>query len=239
MRPTFLTHTVAAVFALTMMAGEASAVQVTHISWDITGGSFDSIGGFLAIGPITGGSLNWTPPGGTVSTPVTNLAGGTWALILTGPSGYFRKGGALGGGNMNQLFTGYAAGNLIGVPMAASGMNSTTIYPTYGGSLVAGHFEYDQLDPYSNFKSGFVAGTTGYSGYYFTHTYVLGNEVRTYVNPGRWGTSNWGEMLWGGSLSAVPVVNWVGLLALGGLLAGAGAYVTRRRGGGSGAGETR
>ncbi len=140
---------------------------------------------------------------------------------------------------MNQLFFGYAAGILNAVPNASSGTNPTTIYPTLLGSAAAGHFEYDQVDPASEFKSGTVTGYTGLSGYTFLHTYVLGNEVRTYVNPGRWGTSNWGEMLWGGSLSAVPVVNWVGLLALGGLLAGAGAYVTRRRGGGSGAGETR
>ncbi len=64
MRPAFLTHTVAAsVLAVTLVAGQASAVQVTHISWDVTGGSFVSELGVLAKGPITGGSLNWTPPG--------------------------------------------------------------------------------------------------------------------------------------------------------------------------------
>jgi hypothetical protein len=44
-----------------------------------------------------------------------------------------------------------------------------------------------------------------------------------------WGGAAWGELIWGGSLTPVPALHVVGLFALGALLVGAGAYLTRRR----------
>ena len=78
MRRAFLVRTVAAVFAVVLLAGQASAALITQISWSITGGSMT---GPSASGPVTGGSFTITPVLGTLSTPGSGSF--VWTLSLT------------------------------------------------------------------------------------------------------------------------------------------------------------
>jgi hypothetical protein len=77
--------TVAAVFALTMMAGQAFAASLTQIDYEVTGGSF---GGFVASGSITGGHLTIRPAS---LVPSSYFGGGatrgSWELTLSSISG--------------------------------------------------------------------------------------------------------------------------------------------------------
>ena len=85
------------VAVLAVVAGQAAAAEITQISWDITGGSFDI--GPNSTGPITGGSLTWTPST-PQETPISCVGLGTHTfacepamafLSLTGPSGSFSR----------------------------------------------------------------------------------------------------------------------------------------------------
>ena len=66
----------------------AAAGAITSISYDITGGELGNIyPGW--VGPITGVSVTYTPPGGSVSTPFTCISTGGCGRLdfhLTGPS---------------------------------------------------------------------------------------------------------------------------------------------------------
>jgi hypothetical protein len=68
----------------------ATAASITSISYDITGGNFGSLFPNL-MGPITGISVTYTPPGGSISTDPRTYCSGTYAcgrldFVITGPS---------------------------------------------------------------------------------------------------------------------------------------------------------
>ena len=66
----------------------ASAATITSITYDITGGDFGILYPFYT-GPITGVSVTYTPPGGSVSTPFacSGLSNcGRLDFVVTGPS---------------------------------------------------------------------------------------------------------------------------------------------------------
>ncbi len=60
------------VFALlfALIASPVSAVNITQITWDVTGGAFV---GPSSSGPVTGGTLTFLPAGGVVATPLTSV----------------------------------------------------------------------------------------------------------------------------------------------------------------------
>jgi hypothetical protein len=143
----------------------AAAAVVTHIHWDVEGGLFT--GSSLAHGPITGGAIGWTPPGGSINLTTTNAAGGgTWTVILTGPSGYFRLGGPSypGGGVVS-----WSVGSPNSFQVAV--LDAVEVHPNPGRFC------------------RFITGTCFFSGLGgpgptmkgFSHYFTLGREVRTVV----------------------------------------------------------
>ena len=180
MRRAFLLHTVSAVFAMTMMAGQAPAAQIAQISYSVTGGTFNRSGGIA----ITGGTLVYTPPGGSVSTPAYNVYGGVLQLSLTGTqfsvlSSFFSVSFA---GNLSDFvranFT--TAGDFTvlalrtqstGNPFGASG------YPV-PLPLIRAHLDLFDLEAGVSF--GTVTGSTLVGGS-FDHRFTIGSEVRTLV----------------------------------------------------------
>ena len=185
------TRSAAALAALFMVswATQASAALISHISWDVTGGQFGffSSGG-LAVGPITMGSVDWTPPGGSVSTPVLccGFSGGTWTLSLSGPSGFFRMGGGPGGSSLSVYANSFSA-YLYGVPNPRSGPSLAALVPnaaTFSGALgilSTGTVEFGKTYPYLSGEGYVIGYSGGVGGVTFTHKFILGNEVRTFV----------------------------------------------------------
>ena len=57
---------------------------------------------------------------------------------------------------------------------------------------------------------------------------LLGSWPALAIDGNVWGGANWGELVWG-SLEGVPALHGVGLLTLSTLLAGAGAFLMKRR----------
>lgn len=156
---------------VSLAASPASAVQISQVSYEVTGGTFD---GALSSGAITGGSAVWTVPGGYgVSTPVTTSGGyaGLLQVILTGPSGYFRATWDAFGLRINPTRFGASGASLtVGV---RTGTGSDLV------SVFVGGFGYES--PLS--QSGLVRDYTRpyYAVDKFGHSFEIGNEVRTIV----------------------------------------------------------
>jgi hypothetical protein len=85
---TLVICTVAVTFGALCESHTAGAATISSITYDITGGDFGNLFPGFA-GPITGVSVTYTPPGGTVSTPYTCSAAyacGRLDFVQTGPS---------------------------------------------------------------------------------------------------------------------------------------------------------
>ena len=171
----------AALAALFMVfsASQASAALIEKIEWQVNGGTFDGVNS-IATGDVTGGSLTFTPLGGSFSTSYTGAYGGSWNLVLNGPSGFFRMGLAPASGyfylyNALSIFATFS-----GTPVASSGPNAGALVPvpTFGGGTYYGTMNFT-----SGSKYGFVSFFTGSASDYFTHTFTLGNEVLITVVP--------------------------------------------------------
>lgn len=159
-----------AALSLLALAGPGSAAQITQISYDVTSGTFS---GPNSTGPITGGSLVYTPPGGVVSTP-GNFPGGYLFLTLTGPSGSFSALVDAGLAILNSLnaawlFTDTNPVGLSGASPLAKVFGSVSYPP--GGT-------YPYLIPQP--VGGSVLGPQLYN---FGHDFQIGNEVRTMPEP--------------------------------------------------------
>ena len=149
----------------------AEAASISKISWTVTGGIFG--GAALAIGPITGGSLTWTPFGGSIVTsPGTAASGsGIWTLSLTGPAGFF---GVAGPGGVFLINPVSAAGSFTAVVPAFSGTGGGFTVPT----VVAFARSFAAI---GGFGSGLLAHVSMPAGAPVTHSFLLGAEVRTAV----------------------------------------------------------
>ena len=171
-----------AVLFMVLSASQASAALISRIVWQVDGGTFDSVDS-IAKGDITGGSLTFLTPGRSFSTYYTSTSGGTWNLVLSGPSGFFRMNLAPGTGYFYLYGAVSAYGNFSGTPAAASGPSA--------GALVAnqvlftsGYYGYMFFTAFTDpFQYGFVYGYSGNDGNRFTHNFTLGNEVRVTVIP--------------------------------------------------------
>jgi hypothetical protein len=153
------------------LVGTAAAESLVSISYTVTGGTFT---GPNFSGPITGGSLTYTPPGGSVETPSmcgtdTATSCGSAQLTLIGSAGTFT--GMLSPFLTTQITASYFSGS----GTAGSG---------YSGSAPASMgfwlFVYDG----SAIMYGSVSGTisSGYSNLFY-HYFTLGQEVRTVPEP--------------------------------------------------------
>ena len=158
----------AAVVAIVLISANrpADAAAISSIHYDITGGAF---AGFLFegyFGPITGVSVTYTPPGGTVSTPHScrSTAGcGRLDFVMTGPS-----------------VTPSASPKLY--------VDLNTVY------IESDYFFADYTFPVSGYPtlwwviqapSGLGSGHTGLSSSptSLATTYTIGNEVRVLPEP--------------------------------------------------------
>ena len=141
----------------------ASAATISSISYDITGGDFGSLFAPAYTGPITGVSVTYTPPGGSVSTPFacTNPgACGRLDFVQTGPSV-----------------------TPLAYTMFYVSVDTVLINPT----KFSAKYAYFYGDPYYYFMYWKVAATAGvgaaHTGLYtyvtaMAATYIIGNEVR-------------------------------------------------------------
>ena len=171
MRRSFWTHTVATVFALTMMAGQASAAPFSSISYTVTGGTFN--GAYLT-GPVTGGTLVYTLQSGyyAVSHCPGSCLPATMFLSLRNNSQTFTARLTLKSLTVNTLVFAAADGT-VGIP-PISGMSG-------GAALFAVHFTASAI---TGSGSGHVAGQAGIvtgPAFSFTHIFFIGSEVRTLV----------------------------------------------------------
>ena len=76
--------TLSLALALAIVPSLASAATFSSISWAVTGGTFSGQLN-LASGPVTSGTVVYTPPGGSFSTPTLALTGGSLFVSLNGP----------------------------------------------------------------------------------------------------------------------------------------------------------
>ena len=161
-------RSVVSVVALALCAAPSFGAQVTHVHWDVVGGWFAS--GLLANGPIAGGAIDWTPPGGVVTTPGA-FPSGKWTVRLSGPYG---QGGVFtirGYGGTLSLTPGYAKLYPRNV-QAYSGWSSQARYPTVSSIVRMAVVSLGN-------GNGTFIGRSGFVGNIFSHDFVLGNEVRS------------------------------------------------------------
>ena len=154
------------------LAGTAAAESLLSISYTITDGTFSGIN---LNGPITGGSLIYTPPGGSVETPFycttsTATSCGSAQLTLKSTAGTFSAViSSLVSININpsyvQLFGTYGSGS--------SGPDPVTPYLFLFGYYATG------TQSASIFGSVYAPSSTSP----FSHYFVLGQEVRTVPEP--------------------------------------------------------
>lgn len=183
-RPSFWVWSLSPVSSLLLLAGTASAAQLTEISWEVTGGTvFTTFGPCCT--PITGGSLVYHPPGEFVSTPVANLVGGSFVLTLMGSTVYSSTtithsvsvrlpGPQPTGNNFASISPGSFAGSAGGLQPAgswdglsiASGQISSCAFGAGGSACQAGwRYVLESLSVYPPAGANFT----------------LGNEVRTQI----------------------------------------------------------
>jgi hypothetical protein len=163
--------------ALGLGAGAASAAPVSSISWTVTGGNFN---GPASFGPIAGGSVVYTPAGGSISTPAFSVnPAGSLAIKLTGMSGIFAAtiNTPLSGVTISSkavyitpLFWDYTLNPL---PTNYSGMYSLT-------RAAARVFALLGSGTGSVFGNAFATTTMGTAAY-FMHNFTIGNEVKTII----------------------------------------------------------
>lgn len=156
------------VMSLAIYAAPAVGAVVTKIHYDVLSGWFNGVPPG-AVGPIMGGTIDWTPPGGIVTTPALGVTGGKWTIKLTGPTGYFRIQGT---GGFATITPNFFTGNPTGI-QAYSGMSKSLPYPTVLSiyRLITG-----RNSPYSG--NGQLRGMS-YFGQQFDHFINIGNEVRS------------------------------------------------------------
>jgi hypothetical protein len=171
------------VAALAFLAAPAGAAQLAQIQWDVTGGTFASF--FLANGPITSGTLTWTPGGGVFSySPGVDAVstGGTFDLLLqgTGQNQFSYVGNA---GSLSRFGTGLLLGRFYNGLAFSKGNLHPTAEPTEGlyvrrwFGVYTGGTGFGRVEGYSGWKKG-----AGYATHLpITHEFTLGNEVRTLV----------------------------------------------------------
>jgi hypothetical protein len=159
---------------LAVVPGLASAASFSSISWTVTGGTFN---GPNSTGPITSGSVTYTPPGGSVSTPVTfpptRVFGGSLSIFLNGPSGSFSANGTPVVYNLNPLiFLGGLVSNGITALSQGSpvGAGIGRLYVRADTGIGFGH-----ATGYS-----YVGSISTYVDVW-NHTFSLGSEVRVAV----------------------------------------------------------
>ncbi len=165
MSRTFVTSMAAVVFALALSAGQATAAQITRISYTVTGGLFS---GPQSIGPISGGSLVYTAPAPYVSTPVYAGRGRSVSLFLTGPSGFF-----------SIVFP--------SLPSSPIRVDLTASYAFFSGQALVGF--QSGTKSYAAQRVGFDASYSLFdydanvsdAGQLFVHDFTIGNEIRTLV----------------------------------------------------------
>jgi hypothetical protein len=161
----------AATFLLT---GPASAASISQVQWSVTAGSFSSP--TLANGLVEGGSLTFRPFAGTVSTSFVGTHSGYFSFSAVGSPG-------------NTFGLSPWSGSLFLSPGSGAFMSVSFFAQAYsgGGALPSARIAsivplFKQL--YMALGSGSL-GAAGISGRIgaFTHTFTLGNEVRTGVVP--------------------------------------------------------
>ncbi len=170
-----------------LIASPVSAVNISQITWDVTGGAFV---GPSSSGPVTGGTLTFLPAGGVVATPVVsvNHQGHGFALSLTGPSGSFQ---------MNFPATIFTANvdHICNLSLSGfSGFAHPSPYVTFSTWVTSGGTAVSALGGqlYFYLAGGVGSGSvfpaiynyisiSSYSTAFASHTFTLGNEVRTVV----------------------------------------------------------
>jgi len=159
-------------------AAPAVAAPISQITWDVVGGSFSSSA--LANGPVTGGTVVWTPGAGTADTASAAFHPGTFNFLATAAGGlqHFSLPAAYGSvylapgsyvGVFSSFFHGQAAsaGGLFPAPPGGGFPTLASIIRTIfitGGTGTASFLHV----------SGFSAQTAN-------HYLLLGNEVKTFV----------------------------------------------------------
>jgi hypothetical protein len=173
--------------AIFVSGSPAGAAVITEISWDVTGGSF---GGPFSTGDITGGQLRLvatcglsTPRTGSITTPFTGPPNPCYVdppsiwLTLTGPSGYFKA-----------RLTGVGTGNLFGsedVTITPGSVKASGIAygPLTTGTTTRNRNDFSGFGSFVHITANTVAGgSAGWRSYgqpTVSHTFTIGNEVRT------------------------------------------------------------
>jgi hypothetical protein len=151
---------------LLALGGDAAAATI-QISYDITGGTFK---GPNSTGSITGGSLSFLTVGANLS--AGGGPGRLTKLTLTGDKGSFKFFGSAG-------FAGTAAFTMNFVSLTEK--KSQPSIRTGTVDRLA-DYQYDGVSVTYGAGTGGVKGRIGgASGVHFTHSFTVGNEVRTLV----------------------------------------------------------
>jgi hypothetical protein len=153
---------------LLALAGTATADPI-RIRYSVTGGAFD---GPYSSGSITGGKIALLA---LTANPYTGFAPAlVTALTLSGPAGFFKLEGPFSGATGSALFTPSFVG-LFGhrsLPQIRSG----------GNAMVAASQDA-MIEASVGYGVGMLSGRVGSTGPYFTHSFSIGNEVRTAPEP--------------------------------------------------------
>ena len=139
----------------------AIAAQVTSITYDVTGGTFD---GPVDTGPITGGSVTYTalPGAPFLSTPALGAPTGRIVVTLTGPSGFHADSFS----NMSAMLPYISFINVSVDPTARRFLGVRTNLDGTGGIVGI------------NRTAGtYIVGFSMTRGDYVNHEFVVGNEV--------------------------------------------------------------